>query len=124
VRSGVLRNGGGGRRMIYNHVTAFVVAAAHVAISRHLLAAFHFCGSHPGIRKANEQWSGRRQEGDAKCESAAELHFLMLLRWANDEKSPTRSMPFGQFCCHCVGRHIDAGRACESVGFRRSTAGQ
>ena len=42
VWSGILRYGCSGRRMIYRHVAAFVVAAAHVAISRHLLAAFHF----------------------------------------------------------------------------------
>ena len=33
MRSGVLRNGGGGRRMVYRHVTALMVVAAHVAIS-------------------------------------------------------------------------------------------
>jgi hypothetical protein len=74
IWKGILCDSGGGRRMIYGHVATLVIAAAHVAISGHFVAAFHFCGRHCGIWQASEQWSGGYEEGDEKSESAAKLH--------------------------------------------------
>lgn len=84
--SGILRDRGGRSGMIYGHIAASVIAAAHITISSHLFAAFHFGGRHRSSGKASEQRSCRHEHGDEDRSYAAELHLRILLRCANAEK--------------------------------------
>lgn len=79
------------RRMIYGHVAAFVVAAAHIAVSCHFLTALHFRGRHCGIWQAGKQGRGSGEEDNKNRDSAAQLHHSIVLQAKLAEKHRRRS---------------------------------
>jgi hypothetical protein len=78
VKTGAMRDRGDRSSVVHRHVAAFVVAPAHVAITRHLLAALHFGGGHGRIRKTGQQRRSHPEEGNKDRNRAAATHFQIL----------------------------------------------
>lgn len=60
--------------MIQVRVTALMIAAAHIAIAGHLLAAFHFRWSHRWIWQASEQRGSDSEADHQECPDVATPH--------------------------------------------------
>jgi hypothetical protein len=60
--------------MVQRHVAAFVVTAAHVAITRHFPAALHFAGCHGRTWQTGQQRRSHPKEGNEKRNRAAANH--------------------------------------------------
>jgi hypothetical protein len=60
--------------MIERRVAAFVIAAAHVAIACHLLAALHFGRRHRGIRQTGKERRGCPEANEKQRHGATYDH--------------------------------------------------
>jgi hypothetical protein len=70
-----MNNRSDGSWMVHRHVAAFVVTTAHVAITRHLLAALHFGGRHGRIWNTGQQRRSHPKEGNEERNRTAANHF-------------------------------------------------
>jgi hypothetical protein len=74
VETGAMHDRGDGSCMVQRHVAAFVVTAAHVAITRHFLAALHFGECHGRTRQTGQKRRSHPKEGNEKRNRAAANH--------------------------------------------------
>jgi Predicted membrane protein (DUF2127) len=81
-----MQDGGRWRRLIYRRIAAFVIASAHIAVSRHLLATFHLGRRHGRIGQARQQRTASPQQNKKQRSDAPNAHITMLRRSANHTK--------------------------------------
>jgi hypothetical protein len=86
LRRSAMQDGGRWRRLIYRRIAAFVIASAHIAVSRHLLATFHLGRRHGRIGQARKQRTASPQQNKKQRSDAPNAHITMLRRCANPAK--------------------------------------